>query len=68
MIILMIYILQSTTVDGREICHHDSYIMRGNYCYRYVVSSATYTQATERCERDQWQSSMLYITSAEENK
>ena len=59
----------SAAVEGREICHHNSYTMsmRNNFCYRYVASSATYTQATERCERDQFGSSMLYITSAEED-
>lgn len=54
-------------IEGRVICHHDSYNMRGQYCYRYVLATATYSQATRRCERDGWGSSLLYITSAEED-
>lgn len=58
----------SSVTEGRLICHHDSYTMREDFCYRYVASSATYSQATERCERDEYGTGMLYIDSASENR
>ena len=54
--------------EGRPICHHDSYVMRQGFCYRYVDSSATYSQATERCVRDEYGTGMLYINSVDENR
>ena len=58
----------SLSAEGRLICHHDSYAMKDSFCYRYVVGSATYSQATERCERDAHRTGMLYIDSASENR
>ena len=58
----------SLAAEGRLICHHDSYVMRQGFCYRYVDSSATYSQATERCVRDGYGTGMLYINSVDENR
>ena len=53
--------------EGRLICQHDSYVVRGSssLCYRYVLTTATYSQAKRRCERDG--GNLLYINSAEED-
>ena len=58
----------SLRTEGRMICHHNSYTMKDGFCYRYVVSSVTYSQATERCKREQHGAGMLYIDSASENR
>ena len=49
------------------ICHHNSYTMRGSFCYRYVVSSVTYAEANKLCKRDGLRANLLYIDSAEED-
>jgi hypothetical protein len=64
---LVSLLVVSMLSEGRLICHHDSYVMRQGFCYRYVDSSATYSQATERCVRDEYGTGMLYINSVDEN-
>ena len=51
----------------RDICHDKSYMMNGQYCYRYVQSAADYSAANRTCVRDGRGATLLFIDSEEES-